>query len=541
MPSNPTRSDLSYWNKQIAIQDDRHIDARLGPTKIGKNNYYGRKIKRAEKAEIVFKKIIPVLFISVVLAPVAIPCLLTFTDLYRKTGRWMREVHYGRKLACINNIAGQALQSKSTSATHDCVDLDSNQVPLEVLDLVFSKVPFFNNKKEVSKYFDTLSVVCKAWNSRVEKAKLNGLNAGRIKLYDLPRMETKEAGLNYIKAHAHQLVSLNLFLYKMTNEDILSIARCKNLQKLVLQGHNIGDNINLLTQLKKLTITIASNLNISAFNLPELEELELSTIEPGEWFPEFEYLPKLKSLKIIKIVKELVNLPSIDSICQLECLAIINNRYLDKIPSLKKFSQLKNLQISYNPSLTAIPDLDSLINLKTLRIDHNDKIQSLPSFNSLIELEKLTISGCKSLLALPSFEFLSKLKDLEIEYNPVLQSIPPFVGLVNLESLSIYENKSLMLITSLEGLTNLQFLWIGNNESLPSIPPLEGLILLTTLYITNNNSLEKIPSLKTLTQLKSLDIDNPSLKEIPSLDHLSLIREVLDPLQFNQESVCQQI
>lgn len=539
MPSNPARNNLCYWNKKIPIHDAKQMDPKLGPTQIGKNNYYGRKINRGERVEIVIKKILPVLFISVVLAPVAIPCLFAFTDVYRKIGRWIREVHYGRKLECINNIARQALQSKSTSkSVSHKVNLDSNHIPLEILDLVFSNPPYFNNEKEVRKYFATLSLVCKPWKSRVEKAMLNALNAGKISFIKMPRLGTKDSVLSYIKANAEQLLYINLIFYKMTNHDLLKIAICKNLKKLVVGGAGIGDNILLFKTLKSLTIQDSSKLNITALNFPLLEELNICSLEDRE-IPRLGLLPKLKKLQISEN-DFLQDLPSLDFLTQLESLEISFNRYLEAIPSLNNLTQLKNLEIYENPSLAILPGLNSLINLKILWID-SDKIQSLPSFNSLMELEKLTISECKSLLALPSFEFLSKLKNLEIKYNPVLQSIPSFLGLVNLEELWIRDNKSLVEISSLEGLTRLQFLWIGDNESLPAIPPMEDLINLSTLYITNNNSLEKIPSLEMLTQLKSLDIDNPSLKEIPSLDHLNVIHEVSDPIQFNPESLCQQI
>lgn len=355
MPSNPTRSDLSYWNKKLIISDSRHVTSQYGPIQIGKNNYYGPKITRLGKAEIVYKKIIPVLFVSIVLAPLAIPYIFAFTDLYRHVGRWVREVHYGRRLECINNIAGQALsskssQSKSTSDTKNgCVHLDSNNVPLEVLDLVFSSIPYFKNDDEVKKYFDTLSVVCKSWNSRVEKAKLNILNAGKRSLHDLPRMDTKEAALSYIKANADQLVTLDLSLYKMTNDDMPNILICKNLESLTIQGKNIGNDINLFTKLKKLTISNSSNLDIDVFNFPYLEELNIINNEVDK-IPRFGHLPKLKKLNICSN-KFLMEIPSLDSLIRLKHLWISNNSLLIKIPSSENLPMLKKISIDLDTQM----------------------------------------------------------------------------------------------------------------------------------------------------------------------------------------------
>lgn len=158
------------------------------------------------------------MFISIVLAPISVPYIFLRTNLYRHVGRWVREVHHGMKLECINNMAGKIFSRSGpesisdVSPQNDYVNLDSNNIPLEVLDLVFSS-PNLGKFNEAKKFFDTLSVVCKPWHARVEKAKLNVLNAGKVKLRDLPRMDAKSHAFKYIKANAEQLRTLDLLAY----------------------------------------------------------------------------------------------------------------------------------------------------------------------------------------------------------------------------------------------------------------------------------------------------------------------------------------
>lgn len=105
MPSNIK----NYWNKPLPLAEPTSPGIDIT---INKVTYRGSSLKGEhwKKSKIVIGKIIPLFALSVALAPITIP-LFCSTGVYRKLGRWMRQVHYNHTLDSIVVIASKNIST----------------------------------------------------------------------------------------------------------------------------------------------------------------------------------------------------------------------------------------------------------------------------------------------------------------------------------------------------------------------------------------------------------------------------------------------
>lgn len=272
---NPTRNSLSYWNKKIPIIDDEHMDSSLGPVKIGAHNYYGKKITKLNKFEIVIKRIIPIFFISIVAAPFSIP-LFTYMRTYRHLGRWIREVHYGRKLKCINNIAGKNIK-KNSSISEEIVE--TVHFPQEIINL------FLKNSKYSKDEFIKYSLVNKSWHDSVHQARLQLINNQKIKFCDIPGIQSVNDQINFMRINQNKIHTLK-YTNEFTKENFPEIIDfLANLININVQGRYWFEDediqkLNKYQNLNILNLSMCENITDKGMahlaKIPSLSVLDLS-------------------------------------------------------------------------------------------------------------------------------------------------------------------------------------------------------------------------------------------------------------------------
>lgn len=327
-------------------------------------------MNRGDKLEIIFKKIIPTLAISIIFAPVVVPCAFAFTDLYRHLGRWIREVHHGRKLKCINNVAGKAIKEMSRSGSHADMRAGSqtdveesqkskalkklddltgiNQLPPEVLNLVLSNSkPFNGNYKEQLFNF---SLVSKEWKESIEKIKVSFLNQGILSLNDLPGIKTKNQALNYIEQSKNlRFIKIKDLPFKnyISADEVLNI--CPNIK--VLDKKIVDADLADLTKIPELTsLDLSYCSNITDEGLTKLATL------PNLIFLDVSFCLKITDNGLKELIK-IQNLMSLNISC---CLGITEDciKELIKIQSLEALS-LSGLDIK-NKTLKLLAHLPNL-------------------------------------------------------------------------------------------------------------------------------------------------------------------------------------
>lgn len=461
---NPTRNYLSYWNKKISIVDSKKMDPNLGRTKIGKNYYYGRKINTKEEIKIVFQKIIPILFISLVFAPLSVPIIFTYTNLYRHLGRWFREIKYDQKLSCINNIAAQKINTKKSKSCSASVImpkrpkankpktispmLNIEEFPQEIIKLI-SISPIFSSNEEIKSYFGSFPLVCKNWHANFENTKFNLINSHKVRFCDIHNFDSKNLIFEYVEKYSNNIKILDLSNYKITDDDIANIVhKCPNLEFLIFENAIITDvafySICQLINLKHLIIKSCSNLLKipSLAGLSQLEELEISNCHKIVSIETFDNLSNLKILKLF-FISDLHSIPSLDQLKQLENFQIHAMLSLSSLPAINQLTNLKKL-IIYFTRLQSIPSFENLNELNEIWIDFNSKLKYIPDLN-LPKLNKLVISSNKKLMKIPTLNSLLNLKILEISNNDSLEAVPEHC--INLKNpnvkLKITNNKKL--------------------------------------------------------------------------------------------------
>lgn len=139
-----------YWNQNIPVLPENKNWDKKESVKIGKTVYYGKSLegRHWEKAKII-ACIVGVISLSFLIVPIP---FFASKDIYRNTGRRIREIRYNRKLKFIEgNILSKSNKRHSTKTSSS--DSVKNQLPVkdvpirqEVLDLFggkdnFEKIP----------------------------------------------------------------------------------------------------------------------------------------------------------------------------------------------------------------------------------------------------------------------------------------------------------------------------------------------------------------------------------------------------------------
>ena len=503
-----------------------------------------------------------------ILFPISIP-VLAKTNVYRNTGRRIREVHYNQKFKFVDSYVKNkpSLVSKSLSTTI----MPSTDLPREVLKLVFTSEVKGLYGEEAVKYLELLRPVCKEWKSLAKEIEIELINSGNITLNDL--FSSKDEALTYVKVHKEKLRTLKLLppLGWKDAEIKTLLLTCPHLERLETEIPISDATFNAILGLKDLThlrmsspknwnldftllsqLTKIKNLDLSDTGVnngalktflashPNLEELKLSRerditdvvlIDIGQ-------CQELKSLEIVDCssIKNYINL---DRLPKLQNLRIIDNYDNAILPTLANLPSLLHLTMTFFDIQGDIPGFNSLTQLKTFFISFlGRKRLSLPSFNAMTALQELFIIG-EAIDKVPSLDTLVNLKKLRI-MSPIL-SLPSFDALANLEefsanSLSI---KDIPLLPStlkklsieyckisppsLAHLYNLEELIIRNCENELPINYLDKLSQLKKLEFSSKVPVDSFPSLDALTKLQVLRL-NAKFRSLPALAHLKNLK-----------------
>ena len=543
-----TKIKRNYWDKHIPIKDKSC--SYTESTRIGNKVYYGKSLKKrlGEKAALITFKVIPVIAISI-LFPISIP-VLAKTNVYRNTGRRIREVKYNQKFKFVDAYVKPKPPgvSKSLSTTI----MPSTDLPREVLKLVFRNEVKGLYGKEAVKYLQRLRPVCKEWMSIANEIEIELINSGNIILNDL--FSRKDEALAYVEAHKHKIRTLKFLpslewedtdiktlllacpylerlntaipLSEAAFNDILGLKDLKHLRMSSPNNRNL--DFTLLSQLKKIKNLDLCSTQINDDELktfltshPHLEELRLS----GERditdavLADIVQCQELKRLEIVEC-DNIVNYSAISNLPKLKYLCIRSYSKDNVLPTLANLPSLLYLRLTFFDPQGEAPSFDSLTKLKTFRMCLNGQRKlSLPSLDALTALQELHITG-DVIDKVPSLDALVKLKILHIGFTPIL-SIPRLNALTNLEEFiainlpikdipllphtlkKLYIDNCKIYSPSLDHLTNLEELIIKNFHN--SLPPnyFDKLSQLKKLEFSSKNP-GVFPSLDTLTNLQVL-------------------------------------
>lgn len=549
-----------YWDKHIPVRDA--TCAYKDSERIGNKLYFGESLKNklGKKAAIIVFQVIPVLALSILFAPVAIPVFAKL-GVYRKTGRRIREVHYNRKFRFIDMAPLHQSKSKSVSKIEP-----STILPREVLKLIWQEeIKDFNNQKALN-YLETLGLVCKEWRSVAEEIRLELFNSSKFTFNDLPEICTKKDALAYIEAHKMELRTLNLLTFFDWEEEDISfiLKRCPHLESLAVNAEKMSSAIyediiqfkglkHLFIEKPNFSIDFASlkelpHLKTLHFTKTGIQDADMKTILASHPYLEGLKLEEegitdfslasilqfqnLKSLELLEC-KELSDFSSISNFSQLNTLCISKHEGSIILPSLINLPSLRNLSLIFSQSEEDLQShLEHLIGLEALeiRIGYANKIIDHISFDTLTHLKELHLSGGR--FRTISLDSLSQLKKLLLEdalkltvlnFPPNLEEfsgkhaylnhLPMLPKTLKKLDLDNCNNLSLPDIQHLEHLEQLRYTYNTFNRAMPS-NYFDCLFKLKKLEIVEVQTLDTFPSLHTLTNLQVLRL-NISLENEP--------------------------
>ena len=186
---------------------------------------------------------------------------------------------------------------------------------------------------------------------------------------------------------------------------------------------------------------------------------------------------------------------------------------------------LKHIDLSYSKDLIMIPDVTEVPNLEKLILKGCTSLSKIHT--SLGDLKKLILLNLDGCLRLESLPYKISSKSLEIFSLRGCLSLKKFPKIVrNMSRLPIL----LLNGTAIEGLplsikhlTGLTLLNMRNCKSLLSLPDtICCLTSLTSLTLSGCSRLDRLPkNLGNLTGLNVLDVSETTIRELPSLEHLS--------------------
>ncbi|OWM88348.1 putative disease resistance protein At4g19050 [Punica granatum] len=353
----------------------------------------------------------------------------------------------------------------------------------------------------------------------------------------------------------------------------------KSLIRLFLHGCSKLFRVPALPQsLQILDLSKASNL-MEIFQLPlkqsDLRVLNLSGCSAIEKLPstktfkKLEYLhlsgavalaeiedesfEHLSGLKVLDLSETKVEkLPSLSGLGNLRKLLLRSCGSLRTLPGMKGLSRLEELEISGSSSLTKL-DLEHLNhkNLRKLTLACCAHLIEIPSLKDLQKLEILDLWDCASLSVIQdsSFEHMSRLQRLDLSGTNI-EELPSLLNLRNLRHLLLRNCANLKSLPGLESLTMLRdidlcgacslpddVVWL---ESLKNMTHLEKLDLsgarvnelpsfasLTQLSLSGCSDFSKLPNLEELIQLKVLNLAGTAVKNLPFLESLVKLQELI--------------
>ncbi|KAL3740445.1 hypothetical protein ACJRO7_021692 [Eucalyptus globulus] len=334
-------------------------------------------------------------------------------------------------------------------------------------------------------------------------------------------------------------------------QDVLSLAK---LEVLDFSGSESFQSIQVktLNPLQKLQILNLSKTKIGRLpffhNLGELTRLLLSDCSSLARLPTLRPLPKLEIL----VLSRTTSLKEVQDDCQetktkfrvldlngstvnklpsningLSHLLLSGCIALPKLPSTQSLKGLKELDLSDASILEEFED-DSFEHLNSLRrlIFSNTKIKALPSLPEHSELRFLLLKNCKWLTELQNLSKLQKLECLDLSgcSELLIASNDSFQGMSQLKTINLSKTKIESLLPDCFPIS-LRELKIRNCPNL-RVPSLEDLSNLEVLDLCGAESVSEPEFLGNMSKLRILDLSEIKFEVLPSLSHLTDLREL---------------
>ncbi|XP_030525068.1 probable disease resistance protein At5g45510 isoform X2 [Rhodamnia argentea] len=385
---------------------------------------------------------------------------------------------------------------------------------------------------------------------------LRSLNLSEVGIKWLPASVLNRSELRWLILrncpNLRQLCDVNLL--KTKESEVLSMAK---LEVFDFSGSDSFRNILVknLSSLPKLQILNLSKTGIGRLpyfrNLGELTRLLLSDCPSLTRLPTLEPLPKLEILDLSKTtaLRDLQD-DSLQTKIDLRILDLSGSA-VNKIPH--KMSSLSHLLLSGCVKLPTLPSTQGCEDLEELNLsdasmleefedksfEHlhslrrlilsNAKIKALPSLSENSELRLLMVKNCKFLTKLSNLSKLQKLEVLDLSgcYELVVASNDSFWGMSHLKTINLSETKIESLPSNCFPIS-LRQLIMRNCTCLNDLPSLEALLDLEVLDLCGAISLSNInlEFLRHMSKLRILNLSEIKFEELPSLAHLTHLREL---------------
>ncbi|PKI32835.1 hypothetical protein CRG98_046773 [Punica granatum] len=371
------------------------------------------------------------------------------------------------------NLSG--LNTKSVPETL----FDRDEVRFLILRecLAFHELPSLRNMKKL----EMVDLCGSASFERLSDGNINNLtdlktlNFSETKVRNLPILG-KLAGLTRILLSDCLWLTMIRSLGGMTNLEVLDISGSMNIKDL---------NSAQLLQKPRFRILDLSRTGINSLpsSISNLSHFHLSNCSELEKFPSTKAFHNLVSLDLSGAVK----------------LVEIGDK------SFAHLKVLRHLNLS-ETEISQLPSLSDLVELRELLLKGCEKLTQLRGLSPLEKLEVLDLSGCSDLIIDPqeSFSRMSRLKKLDLSGTKI-ESLRPDCFPSNLRHLILRDCKILKQLPSLGSLSKLEQLNLCGAESLPKF---------------------KADFLHCMVELKILNLSKTHPDELPSLSHLTDLREL---------------
>lgn len=302
---------------------------------------------------------------------------------------------------------------------------------------------------------------------------------------------------------------------------------------LVIFGAGISD----LEPLSQLRI-IGGELRVTSYpgSLTGLEALEsvdaltiqnssVSTLAPLRNLRRIDGIGRAGSGRIeLSQNSGLTSLSGLDSIQEVEALAISENLALTTLAGLNVPAELESVSIRSNPLLT---DLAGLANLQRVQAI---EIEDSPSLPSLGTLSNLQAAVSMALVNDPNLTDLNlPIGSINVFYldNVGVTTLSGLSGVTLVESAVIQNNASLVDIDRLGSVDGLAELSVISNPNLARLPEFGGIENLRQLHVRNNLSLAAGPAYPRVTEAGTILIsENPSLSNLTGFAALQSVRSL---------------
>lgn len=249
-------------------------------------------------------------------------------------------------------------------------------------------------------------------------------------------------------------------------------------------------------------------------------------VEADNGIVSLEGLEKLFNLRSLTIDDPAtIEATQFDRLSNLSALTYLTLDYssIEDLSGLNNLIMLESLSLRYlnNLKLSELSPINQLVNLRVFDLSGHNLTTNL-NFENYNKLEKLVLRG-NNIENIQSLSPLHQLNTLWLEDNRVTD-ISPLSNLQNLTNLEINRNKITTGLNSLY-LPNLTKLDVSHNEITDIVNITKNFPVITALNLSNNPLLQ-VSGISGHQQLVRLDLNETSIKTLPSINDLPKLEEV---------------